>query len=240
MSNHTTAPLKNVAAFTEVVQRVISSQDPLPRMATFHGHSGYGKTKAAVYAANIFKAYYIEAGDSWSKHDFCDALLCEMGIQSKGTIGKKISKIIESLVINDRPLIIDEFDYLVAKKCDDLVREIHDKSGAAIILIGEELLPQKLEGNERFHNRILDFVAAQPADREDITHLSRIYCTGVEIDDALIKRLHTVSQGRVRRICVSLHRIKEFADLNDLKTVTLESFGEDRLATGLSPARRAA
>ena len=33
---------------------------------------------------------------------------------------------------------------------------------AAIVLIGEELLPQKLQAWERFHGRILDWVAAEP------------------------------------------------------------------------------
>ncbi len=237
---NTTAPLKNVTLFTEVLERVISSPNSLPRMATFHGFSGYGKTMSAIHAANKYQALYIEAGDSWSRHSLCDALLNELGSPMKGTIAKKVDKIIEQLIITNKPLIIDEFDILVRKNCLDLVREIHDKSDAPTILIGEELLPQKLEENERFHNRILDFVQAKPADKDDIAHLAKLYCPNVNLEDDLLTRLHRISQGRPRRICVNLHRIREFADLNAFESVSLEAFGDDRLETGLSPARRAA
>lgn len=240
METITTAPLKNVTLFAEVLQRVIDSPNPLPKMATFHGFSGYGKTIAATYAANKTKALYIEMGDSWSKHGFCDALLSELGTPAKGTLDKKVSKIIESLIFTGRPLIIDEFDIAVKKGFLDLVREIHDKSYTPMILIGEELLPQKLEQNERFHNRILDFVPAQPADKEDVAHLARLYCPGIVIETDLLERMHRICQGRPRRIVVNLNRIREFADLSGLSTVDLGQFGEDRLATGLSPARRAA
>lgn len=238
--SQTTAPLKNVKLFSEVLNRVISSPDTSPRMATFHGFSGYGKTVAAILATNKTNAAYIEAGDSWGKHDLCDTLLIELGDKQKGTVGAKVKKIIELLVRTGRPLIIDEFDLIAKKGYLELIREIQDKSCAPTILIGEERLPQILEENERFHNRILDFVPAVPIDREDLDHLVWLYCPNLKLADDLIDRLMKISQGRTRRICTNLNRIREFAKVTGEDMITLKQFGEDRLATGLSPARRAA
>lgn len=239
-STVTTAPLKNVLLFSQAIARVINSPDSLPRMATFHGFSGYGKTIAAIYAMNKHNATYIEVGESWGKHDLCDALLRELGDQQRGTVGTKVNKIIELLVQNGRPLIIDEFDAVAKKGYLDLIREIHDKSGTPTMLIGEEMLPKILEANERFHNRILDFVPAVPADREDLDHLISLYCPGLTLSEDLTDRLMRISQGRPRRICTNLNRIREFADMENKDHITLKAFGEGRLATGLSPARRAA
>lgn len=234
------APLKNVQFFTETLNRVVNGDPMLPNMSTFSGYSGYGKTQSAIYARHKFNAVYVEVGDSWAKSDFCDAILNELGTPTKGTIGKKTNKIIEELVMQDRPLIIDEFDIWVDKKHLNIVREINDKSNAPMVLIGEELLPQKLEKNERFHNRILEFAQAQPADQSDIVLLAQMYCTGVDLEDDLIHAIHKVTQGRVRRIASNLSRIKEHAKITGQTKISLSDFGADNIITGQSPKRRAA
>lgn len=48
------APLRNVVAMVQLVDRVISRAPTLPGMAVFYGPSGYGKSSAATYAMNTF------------------------------------------------------------------------------------------------------------------------------------------------------------------------------------------
>lgn len=240
MHNHTTAPLKNVALFNETLDRVMNRPAHLPGMATFHGFSGYGKTYSAIYGGNEYKAYYIEVGHSWSQSKFCEAILNELGIPPKGTISHKVDQIVEGLISEDRPLIIDEADFIVNKRFIELVREIHDKSSAPIILIGEELLPNKLIEWERFHNRVLDWVPAVPADMDDIRLLARLYCSEIQLSDDVFKNLNKICQGRVRRICVNLERINDHAKLTGLTTIGSADIQELSLFTGQPPQRRAA
>jgi hypothetical protein len=207
-------------------------------MATFHGFSGFGKTYSATYAANIYRARYVEVGSSWTRKRFCEALLSEIGIAAPGqTIASMMDAIIEALALDDKPLIIDEFDYIAEKGMVEMVREIHDKSGAAIILIGEELLPAKLERWERFHNRILSWQAAEPADIADVGHLARLYCGEVDIAPELLERIGEASQGRVRRICVNLERVREAAKTCGTSAISLQEFGGE-LFTGRPPRGR--
>jgi hypothetical protein len=238
MQDRTIAPLKNVGLFMELVDRVMRRPPHLPGMATFHGFSGYGKTFSATLAANTYRALYVEVGSTWTKASFLDALLAELGHPVRGTLADKVKAVITDLAQTDRPLIIDEFDHVATRGFVDLVREIHDKSGVATVLIGEELLPSKLVKWERFHGRMLDWCPAVPADLDDVRHLARLYAPGVEVADDLLAKITEAAQGRVRRACVSIERVREMAATAGLDTVDLKTWGDRPLFLGQPPARR--
>lgn len=236
----TIAPLRNVALFAELLDRVVNRRRHLPGMGTFHGFSGYGKTFSATYGAHLHRALYVEVGESWTKATFCKALLVELGVPPRGTVADMVAAIIAHLVDLERPLIVDEFDHVVNRGYVETVREIHDRSGAPIVLIGEELLPNKLLRWERTHNRILDWVPAQPADAADVGALAGLYVPEVEVRSDLCEALARKSEGRVRRIVVNLERVREVAALEGLESVGLKEWGDRPLWTGQPPARRVA
>jgi hypothetical protein len=91
-----------------------------------------------------------------------------------------------------------------------------------IILIGEELLPKKLEETERFHNRVLKWVKAEPVSLEDARHLTKLYVPKLKIFDDLLEKLVKLSQSRVRRVCVNLEHIKNEAILNIANSLYFE------------------
>ncbi|MEQ1713989.1 MAG: ATP-binding protein, partial [Hyphomicrobium sp.] len=205
---------------------------------------GYGKTFSAIWAANRARAYYVELGETWTRKTLCQSILRELGLASmmgQGALPDLVSAIVDRLAEErDRPLIIDEADFLVKKGMIDLVREIHDKSQAPVILIGEELLPVKLQKYERTHNRMLDWVAAVPCDLKDAKQLARLYVPAVEIDDDLVAAIAKASDGRARRIAVNLERVRERAQLQGRKRMSLVDWGDEPFFTGEPPRRRAA
>lgn len=234
----TIAPLRNVTLFNELVTRVVDRPRHLPGLATFHGFSGYGKTWAATYAANRFQAYYVEVGESWTKVKFCKALLIELGLQPRGTVADMVDAIIGQLAVTDRPVIIDEFDQVVKRRYHETVREIHDKAGASIILIGEELLPQHLAVHERFHNRVLDWVAAAPADEEDAAVLAQLYAPELTFSDDMVALIASGADQRVRRICTRIDEIRKVARSEGWTEIDAAVWGNRPLPSGRPPARR--
>ena len=169
----------------------------------------------------------------------CAAILTELGVQTQAkTIADQMDQIIEALAIDGVPLIIDEADYLATKGLINLVREIHDKSGAPVLLIGEEGLPGALSRWERVHNRMLDWVPAQPATLEDAKHLARLYCPGVSVADDLLSKIAEAASGRARRICVSLERVREMAATEGHKSIDAAQWGDKQFFRGQPPARR--
>src|SRR3569832_2031403 len=97
-------------------------------------------------------------------------------------------------------------DYIVDNNAVALIRDLHESSNAAILLLGEERLPDKLKKWERFHSRVLVWMRAQPVSLDDTEHLARLYCRDVEIAPDLLAEVQRLSHGSVRRVAVNVEK----------------------------------
>ncbi len=234
------ALLKNIELLSKAVDDVIRSPIHLPKMVTLSGFSGYGKSFAAALVANKYRCFYCEIGSSWSIGYLLESILKEMGINppAKHSIAKKVETVIENLIRENRPLILDEFDKMAKnERTLEIIREIADKSSIPLILIGEENLPALLDRVERFSNRILSWVRAEPVSLEDAKKLAQLYCK-VKIQDDLLQKLVAKSQGRVRRVCVNLNNIQNEAKVNGWTEIDLKTWGTREIYTGIYPTPR--
>lgn len=209
VNSGTIAPLRNVTAMmtlaTTLLERPAHSSSGFGVMS---GPSGYGKTVASTYTINRLGAIYIEVRSFWRSKTFCEALLRELERQPKGTVSAMMEEI--TLVLgntNARPLIIDEADKLVDKGMIELARDIQEMTKAPVILVGEELLPQKLLRFERVHNRVLSWVLAEPSDLDDTRVLAGLICPSLALADDLLAKIVSKTGGRTRRIANTLHEI---------------------------------
>jgi len=208
--NHKTiAPLKNVSLCTLALERAIGRQQHLPGIVEIHGPSGFGKTFGACYATNEYNAVYIEAKSTWTRKAILVNVARELGIAPGHTMYEITEQVSERLALSGRPLIVDEMDHIVNQGAVEVIRDIYEGSHAPVLLIGEENLPRKLQQWERFHGRILDFIAAEPADMEDARILAEFYCPQVQLEDDLLASLAEAAAGSIRRICVNLALIEE-------------------------------
>lgn len=231
--------LKNVAAFMAMTARLIDRSPHLPGIAVCHGPSGYGKTYASIFAQNKTRAVRVEVGDSWTRSTLLKSILFECGVEPRGTVAGMAEKVKIELG-NDlrRPLLIDEADKLVDKGFIELVREIQEHSGAPVILIGEEKLASKIERVERVCNRVLDWMPAQPCDREDTEQLAKAFCAGIAIAPDLLDEIRRQSQGRARRIVVNLARVQELARNKGTKEMDRAAWGRAEFFTSKAPKAR--
>lgn len=234
------APLKNVTALMTLVNRLQARTVDLPGFGVFHGPSGYGKTKAAIYVCNKCSAPMVSIGDSWTRRKFLEHVLRELGtVKPRGTVADMTEQAIEQLGEHiDRPLLIDEADKAVDKGWIELIRELHDYSQAPIVLIGEEQLPSKLMRVERVHNRVLDWQPAQACDLDDARKLAMVYAPQLVIDEALLDHVRAQCKGVARRISTTLAEMGEFAMTSGLTTLDLKSY-TGRIYIG-EPIRRPA
>lgn len=237
---NTIAPLRNVALLDELLERTLGRAEGLPGFGCYFGPSGYGKSFAAMYAANRHRAYHVEVKSVWTRKHLCLSILKDMGIQPDKTVSEMVEQIGEQLALSRRPLIIDEADHLVDKGLINTVKDIYECCHGTIVLIGEEMLPHKLKPIERVHGRMFDWIGAEPGTLADTKHLARLYCRGVGVADDLLMKLQEDSAGSVRRICVNLARVHEAAIGDGLEAIDLAAW--ERLGgvffTGQPPARR--
>ncbi|GHE63807.1 transposase [Camelimonas fluminis] len=211
-----------------------------PGFGVMHGYSGYGKTYSAVYAQNKTLGPRVEVGDSWTKKTLVRAILREVGVQNpKGTVADMTEQLIGRLAAPEHPpLFIDEADKLVDKSMIEIVREIQEGSQVAVILIGEELLPQKLERIERVHNRVLAWATAQPCDIEDTIKLAKAFCPDLNPSMDLLEHVRRISDGRARRIVNNLAHMAEHARITGVTDFSMDNY-RGELDSGKSPSRRA-
>lgn len=234
----TTAPLANVAMCMRALERAMKRPEHLPGLVSFYGPSGEGKTTAAIYAANHYRAYYVEAKDSWTRKAMLLAILNEMGVVPAKTTYEMVNQAAEQLVKSRRPLIVDEMDYIVKRNLVESLRDIYEGSNAPMLLIGEERIEINLRAWERFHNRVLDWVPSQPASLADVSHLRSLYCKRVKIADDLLAAIHEAVNGNTRRICVNLERVQEHARTHNKTSIDLAGWGDREFYTGEAKRRQ--
>ncbi|MBN7785166.1 ATP-binding protein [Ponticoccus gilvus] len=232
-------PLRNVMLLTELIERVRQRDPDLPGMACFSGPSGLGKTVAAAWNANEYDCYHVEVKESWSRKKFVAKIVESMGMPPSGTIGDMVDQIGEELAKSRRPLLLDEAHLLAKPGLIGIVRDIYESSiGGTVILIGEEMLPQTLARWERVHNRMLDWVQAQPCDLREMSLLAQLKCPGLEIDREVLEHLLELSQARARRIVVNLNVLSENMMRAGKTTVAKSDIKDIRFFTGEAPRPR--
>ncbi|MCB1908124.1 MAG: AAA family ATPase [Rhodocyclaceae bacterium] len=233
-----TAQIQNLELVRTAAERLHGRVAGLPGMAVMYGPAGYGKTTAALAIANENRSYFVQLRSAWTRKVILEKILIEMGIGASGTLGALLDRVCEQLGASGRMLILDEADYAVrADSIVELIRDIYEGSQSTLLLIGEEMLPQKLKRWERFHSRVLSWIPAQPVSTLDAAELSPIYCPDVRIASDLLEHLVARSGGSVRRVSVNLAAIAEVAAVEGWDTATLATWGDRPIYTGEAPRR---
>lgn len=231
------APLRNVAALIGMVEQVQTRAFGLPGMATFYGPSGWGKTTAVTIAANEFQAHCVQVKEHWTPTYLIQSIMREIGLPKARGVPAMVDAVGEHLARSDRPLIIDDAQYLLQKKMIGLVRDIYESSQAPVILVGEEKLPNDLTRWENIHNRMLTWEPALPCNLDDAELLAPIYCRGISIEPDLLRAIVDASNGSIRRVATNLARVQELTRRQGKSNATVESWGDRAFHTGQPPLR---
>lgn len=234
--------LTNVGLLASAIERAQARPMGLPGLVAMYGASGLGKSVGAAFAANRYRAYYVECRDTWSKKAFLQAILREMSILPAATLSSMVDQVAEQLSRSTRPLIIDDVQYLLDKAVANVLTDIYNASQGTMVLIGEERVPTSLAKLERLHNRVLEWVPAQPATLEDMQALAAASYPKLRIDAALLEDLRRAVNGCLRRVAVNLYRIYSEAEAIGLDSVDLPQWQQLSRGwfTGEAPVRRRA
>lgn len=235
------APIATLDLVATTLTRLAQRCSGVPGIGVLYGPAGWGKTFATNALALESRAYYVSMRSAWRTKTMLEKILFEMGIaHGRHTNAALLDLVCEQLSRSGRALIIDEFDYCT--KSDTLVEltcDLYEGSHGALLLVGEELLPRKLERWERFHSRVLTWAPAPPVTLADAIALSPLYAPGVRLAPDVLSHLVELARGSVRRVCVNLVALREYAMTYGLAEVSIEDIKGVPLYTGRAPTRRA-
>lgn len=240
MSVSKIVPLTNVGLLASAIERAMLRPQGLPGLIVMYAPSGLGKSVAASWAANQHRAYYVECRDTWTKKAFLLAILRDMAILPGRTLSEMVDQVAEQLGRSGRPLIVDDVQYLLDKSVANVLTDLYNASQGTIVLIGEERVPSSLAKLERLHNRVLEWVPAQPATLDDMRQLARSAYPNQVMADDLLEDLRKATRGCLRRVAVNLYRVHSEAQAIGVDSIDLAQWGKRTWFTGEAPARRIA
>lgn len=227
---HEMAMTKNVRRFLGAVRELSTRGPGLEGMGLLGGEPGEGKTTTLAYVSNLVNGVYVRANACWTVTAMLAEISHELGLPRQRLKHPMINAIIGAMLIEPRPIFVDEADYLL-RSTDmlDTLRDIYDMvPGACVILVGMEKLAANVRANGRFARRVTQWVEFSGVDVADAATLAATVCE-VPVSRDLVEHLHREARGNIGRMVVGLTRIESFGKVNGLEAVDLASWGDRQL-----------
>ncbi len=144
------------------------------RLGLVHGRAGRGKTRTAQWYAAHNGCVYMRMMTVWrtSELEFLKNLCRELGLANPPhRKGPCFVEIVDRLLVNPRPIFLDEIEKLSAHFLD-VIRDLSDLAKIPVILIGEAELPVAMRRNARVWSRTQQQLEFDPISAADIIY----YC----------------------------------------------------------------
>lgn len=143
--------------FDNAVDEVVNAERGLSGFVLAYGQAGRGKSVAANRYYWDRGGAYVHVWQGWSQTSFLQRLLFEVrgkDMEMPRHTGNRCKELIVQLLRDERkPLFIDEADRLKIDRIEDL-RDIHEMTGAPVVLIGEEGIYGLLSERRRIWSRV--------------------------------------------------------------------------------------
>jgi DNA transposition AAA+ family ATPase len=216
---HSTIQIKNVTRLVDAGEALIRRAPGMPGMGLVWGATGYGKSTAVAWFVNRVNGVHVRALAVWSPAAMLDTIARELELAPKGSCARVVEACARKLSETNRPLFIDEADYVVEKKVmTETLRDLHDLTGVPVILVGMEGIQRSIRARQQLTGRLAQWVEMQPCDIED----ARMLADGlldVRVGQELLARLHKRAAGSARLITVGLGRIEAYAKARGMKSI---------------------
>lgn len=227
--NQSIVPIKNIVRLSATAEALLARPAGLPGMGLVFGETGRGKTVAARWIAERHGGILIRAMALDAPSSLLRRIHQALGLTPQGPCAAQVVAIVEHLGRMRASLWVDEADYLVDhRRVLETLRDIHDLSDTAVVLIGEERMEARLRSFERLSRRITHVVRCEPCDIADARLLADHLCDGVTVHDDLLDVLLDASRGSTAHVVTGLRNIETQAHLDQRDAMTLADWGRDR------------
>ena len=210
-----------VTLFREAAGVVADTVKGQPGLMLAWGYAGRGKTECTKeYAVRNPDSVYVRVHQDWTPRAMLSAICYEINGMNPHRVDTAKRVIIEELDRRPKMILVDEADRLVIGNVEHL-RDIHDDTGAPIVLIGEPSLYGRLTSRRRIWERVTRVVEFGPVKTEDVILFGMKACD-LTIEPAAAIELVRRCQGSFRLLYHLMVDQERQAKANKINTVTLE------------------
>jgi len=225
----------NVKRLNSLVDMLLEANSGEPRLGLFYGPAGRGKTRAVDSLATLTGACYVSAARVWTPSSMLRAIVTALGQAPAWSAAENLTIAAEALrerlgrdSLGNGLLIIDEADYL-AKGTQpprtppllDTVRDLHDASGAPILLVGMDGLARTLSVYPQFWDRVLTSEEAREMTRDELVSLAR-ELGELTLADEVAAAILRATAGNLRQAILYLVRLDRRATAAGQRLVALD------------------
>src|SRR5208283_877287 len=139
---------QNVGRFREALSVLEDIERGQPGLGVVWGRAGRGKTLCAREYAVRTGAVYLRVLQDWTPRAMLAALCRDLNGSEPHTVDRAKKIAVELIEKTRRTILVDEADRLKIDLIEHL-RDVHDLTGAPIVLIGEEHLFPAINARRR-------------------------------------------------------------------------------------------
>ena len=208
---------KNVKQFVSLMDELQKVPPNIPKMALVYGEHGLGKSQTIQWWADKNDSVYVRATQGMTSRWLLSEIAEELGEEAFYHSQETFTLIENNLRQNSKVIIVDEVDYLIDKNIIETLRDLHDKTGVPIILVGMGAVDKKIARYKHFEDRLYAKLQFEHLNQDDIheiiTRISDIEFT----DDAIL--FLSMKTNQFRQLIKAINKIEKLAKTNDLKVI---------------------
>ena len=191
------------------------------KMALVYGAFGLGKSQTIMWWVTNNDAIYVRCNHNISPRWLLSEIVKELDEVPCYTSQRLFEQIEEKLKYNPKILVVDEIDYLFSNKHTiETLRDIHDKLGIPVLLVGMELADKKLQKYGHINDRIFAKLKFEKLPKEDFKEIIETL-SEVKFSNNAIKYI-TNRNLQFRQIVKVITKSEQLANTNKWSEISEE------------------
>lgn len=206
---------KNVKRFTALMENLKKIPPNIPKLALVCGEHGLGKTQTIMWWVNKNDAVYVRANQGMTPRWLLSEIAEELGETPFWHTQETFILIENHLKQNPKTIIVDEVDYLIEKSTIETLRDLHDRTGCPVVLVGMGSADKKLARYKHLTDRLYVTMRFEHFNAEDVKEIVE-QLSEVEFTDDAIAHLASKT-NQFRQIVKLLNKIEKLSETNNIK-----------------------
>ena len=212
---------RNVKRFISLMDNLQKAPSNVSKMALVYGAFGLGKSQTIMWWVTNNDAIYVRCNHNISPRWLLSEIVKELDEVPCYTSQRLFEQIEEKLKYNPKILVVDEIDYLFSNKHTiETLRDIHDKLGIPVLLVGMELADKKLQKYGHINDRIFAKLKFEKLSKENFREIIETL-SEVKFSDNAIKYI-TNRNLQFRQIVKIITKAEQLANTNKLDEISEE------------------
>ena len=234
--------MKHILVSTRNVQRIWAAAHAVEGRLTdqeimgfglIFGQPGLGKTKAVqaymsrTNAEGRCQAFYIHARRIWSETSMLRDLLLICGRSARHYRKDAIfDDLLETLTGRPGVFIIDQVDWIAERRSMvGILHDLHDITGCAILMVGEERVDAILRRYQAMYSRINSsaIIRVTSPTEADVHAVINERCE-IAVDPAVSSEISKTLGSALRPVVDEIREMERFARINNTERIGIEDY----------------